>query len=105
MVLRQNVDPGVVLSTFLLDLPESNGRLNICVYRNIQWRQPTAMLQKPETHWTYRYPEAPNGDLALPVEIYRYIRAKLKGLGIPHLVGIVSDDTINYGRPLGKKLQ
>ena len=97
--LSRDADPGVVLSTFWLDLPLSNGRLSFCVILNHKYRQPTAQPQKKTDGFVYRDPEPIRGILVLPDAVCRYVRKILKDNGIPHVVGIGSDDGCWIVRP------
>lgn len=97
--LQRDASPGVILATFWLDLPFSNGKISFCVTLNEQYRQPIAQPQRKTTGWTYRDPEPVRGTLLFPDAICRYLRRILKENGIPHVVGIKSDNDCWLFRP------
>ncbi len=97
--LHRDADPGVVLSTFWIDLPFSNGKLSFCVTIGARYRQPIAQPQRKTAGFVYRDPEPIRGILFLPDAVCRYVRKILKENGIPHVVGIGSDDGCWIVRP------
>jgi len=99
LALNRDADPGVVLATFWLDLPFSNGRISFCVTLNERYRQPTAQPQRKTNGFVFRDPEPIRGVLLFPEAICRYVRRILKDNGIPHVVGIDSDDSCWFRRP------
>lgn len=92
---------GVTLASFFMDLPDSNGRLHFCVFRNCRWHQLTAMTLPAKLQpWDYWNPPIPKGDIILPDRVVYSIERTLKIFGIIHIIGIQAESKIDKGTPL-----
>ncbi len=88
----------VTLTSFLMDLPNSNAQIHLCVFRNRKWRQLTAMLlPSPTELWDFWNPPHPRGELVLPDYVVRHIKNTLRRYGIRHLIGIRAQSRVPKG--------
>lgn len=98
MALNRPAEPGTTLTSFFMDLPESNARVHLCVFRDRKWKQLTAMLL-PAQHelWDYTNPPHPRGKLILPDYVVRRMCKTLRYFGIRHLIGIMPESKVPQG--------
>lgn len=98
MALNQPAEPGTTLTSFFMDLPESNARVHLCAFRDRKWKQLTAMLLPTEHElWNYFNPPQPRGELILPDYVVRRMRQTLRYFGIRHLIGVMPESKVPQG--------
>lgn len=96
--LKRDAVPGTTLTSFFLDLPDSNAQIHLCAFRDRRWKQLTAMVLPAKGRtWDYTNPPHPRGELILPDYVVRSIRSTLRHFGIRHLIGIRSESKVPQG--------
>jgi hypothetical protein len=98
--LERHAPPGTILATFLIDMPESNGKLHFAITREHRFYQLSAVILPHRVGWLYQKVDLPRGDIALPDFVFYFIRTNVRLLGVAHLVGIVPLSKVPAGTPL-----
>ena len=91
---------GVTLASFYMDMPESNGQLHFCAFRNRRWNQLTAMTLPVMGPWDYSNPPHPKGDVILPDRVVYSIQQTLRYFGIVHIIGVLAESKVEEGKLL-----